>query len=40
VDNKELKEMKNRGKWQPSKYVYRKGKLVASIGLKEEVKQL
>lgn len=40
VDNKELNEMKNRDKWQPSKYVFRKGKLVASRDLKEEVKQI
>jgi SAM-dependent methyltransferase len=27
--------MKNRDKWKPSKYIYRKGKLVASRNLKE-----
>jgi hypothetical protein len=40
VDNKELNEMKNRDKLLPSKYVFRKGKLVASRDLKEEVKQI
>lgn len=33
--SRDFSAMRNRGRWQPSKYVYRKGKLIASRDRKE-----